>query len=234
MLKSILGSKVRMSQIFGAAGEVIPVSVISAGPCFVVQKKTQDTDGYNAIQLGYKQWREKNTSKPLIGHCKKAGLPALHFLHEVRVKDPSPYQLGQEIKLDVFAIGDYVDVTGVCKGHGFAGGMKRHGFAGGPKSHGQSDRQRSPGSVGGSTFPARVFKGLRMAGHMGNTQVTVHCLEVVSVDKENNLLLIKGAVPGNNKGILFINNTVKNVKPKQIVVKAPEPKKQQKPAKKAK
>ncbi|NOZ55576.1 MAG: 50S ribosomal protein L3 [Calditrichaeota bacterium] len=201
----IIGRKLGMTRIFGERGKAIPVTVIEAGPCYVTQVKTEDTDGYNAVQLGFDETKEKRVTKPVLGHLKKAGVKPLRVLREFRDFElEGELQLGQEIRVDIFKEGDKVSVTGFTKGRGFAGVVKRHGFGGGPKTHGQSDRWRAPGSIGQSSFPSRVLKGLRMAGRMGNTRVTVKNLEVVKVDPENNLLVIKGAVPGAIKGIVTI------------------------------
>jgi large subunit ribosomal protein L3 len=201
----IIGRKLGMTRIFGERGKAIPVTVIEAGPCYVTQVKTEDTDGYNAVQLGFDETKEKRVTKPVLGHLKKAGVKPLRVLREFRDFElEGELQLGQEIRVDIFKEGDKVSVTGFTKGRGFAGVVKRHGFGGGPKTHGQSDRWRAPGSIGQSSFPSRVLKGLRMAGRMGNTRVTVKNLEVVKVDPENNLLVIKGAIPGAIKGIVTI------------------------------
>ncbi len=201
----IIGRKLGMTRIFGERGRAIPVTVIEAGPCYVTQVKTEESDGYNAVQLGFDETKEKRVTKPILGHLKKAGVKPLRVLREFRnFQLEDELQLGQEIRVDIFKEGDKVSVTGYTKGRGFAGVVKRHGFGGGPKTHGQSDRWRAPGSIGQSSFPSRVLKGLRMAGRMGNTRVTVRNLEVVKVDPENNLLVVKGAVPGSIKGIVTI------------------------------
>lgn len=208
-MKEILGRKVGMTQIFNERGEIIPVTVIEAGPCFVTQVKTPKQDGYAAVQLGFKEVKPKRLTKPQLKHLSKKQLPPLGCLREFRVGDVSQYEEGQKIRVSVFDVGDRVDVTGISKGKGFAGVVKRHGFRGGPKTHGQSDRQRAPGSIGAGTTPGRVFKGLRMAGRMGNTRVTVQNLEVVLVDPERNLLGVKGAVPGAKNGVLLIKEARK-------------------------
>ncbi|MDZ7374938.1 MAG: 50S ribosomal protein L3 [candidate division KSB1 bacterium] len=201
----IIGRKLGMTRLFGERGEAIPVTVIEAGPCYVTQVKTEAKDGYNAVQLGFDEVKERSLNKPLLGHLKKAGVKALRILREFRdFQLDKPVEPGQEIRVDIFREGDLVDVTGYSKGRGFAGVVKRHRFGGGPKTHGQSDRWRAPGSLGQSSFPSRVFKGLRMAGRMGNRRVTVKNLRVVKVDPENNLLVVKGAVPGSVKGIVTI------------------------------
>ncbi|OQA90516.1 MAG: 50S ribosomal protein L3 [Elusimicrobia bacterium ADurb.Bin231] len=212
-MKQILGKKIGMTQIFTAAGEAVPVTIISAGPCVVTQIKTDSTDGYSALQIGFGVKEEKDVNKPLAGHMKKSGIGCFSKLTEFRISDPQKYKLGQEIKCDIFSEGDYVDVSGLSKGHGFAGVMKRHGFGGGPSTHGQSDRQRHPGALGAQR-PQRVLKGTRMAGRMGNEKVTVQKLEVAKVIPESNIMLIKGAVPGVKNGLLNIRETIKRIKSK--------------------
>ncbi len=199
-----------MTQVFDASGEVVPVTIIQAGPCIVTQIKTPERDGYAAVQLGYEEVERKRLNKPLLGHLK--GLPPLRILREVRVDDPSAYQVGQKVDVSVFRVGDYVDVIGTSKGRGFAGVMKRHGFRGGPRTHGQSDRARAPGGISASTYPGRVPKGKRMAGHMGGRRVTVLGLRVVEVDPERNLLLVRGSVPGSNGGLLQVRKSIKRRK----------------------
>lgn len=205
MIHGYLGKKIGMSQVFDEAGRVIPVTVIEAGPCTVTQIKTKATDGYEAVQLGFGEVRRRN--KPLSGHLKASRLS--RHLREVKADDVTQFQVGQRIGVDIFEPGERVDVIGRSKGQGFAGGVKRHGFSGGPRTHGQSDRARAPGSIGAGTFPGRVIKGLRMAGHMGDCRVTVKNLEVVRVDLERNLLLLKGGVPGAPNGLLLVRKTVK-------------------------
>lgn len=195
----MLGRKIGMSQLFQDDGEVV-VTAIEAGPCVVTQVKTEAKDGYNAVQLGFGETKRLNS--PQKGHLK--GLGQFKYLREVGVEDISSVQVGQKVDVDMFKPGDLVDITGISKGKGFAGVVKRHHFAGGPKSHGQSDRHRAPGSIGATTFPGRVFKGTRMAGHMGSKQVTVRNLKVINVDLDRHLLLVKGAVPGANKGLLLL------------------------------
>ncbi|MBE3587508.1 MAG: 50S ribosomal protein L3 [Thermoanaerobacteraceae bacterium] len=207
MPKGILGRKVGMTQIFNNEGQAVPVTVIEAGPCLVVQTRTPERDGYSAIQLGFGEKRERLVNKPLKGHFAKAGVRPLRFLRELRVEDAGQYQVGQEIKADVFAAGDRVDVVGTSKGRGFAGGIKRHGFHRGPMAHG-SKYHRRPGSLG-AKGPARVFKGRKLPGHYGVERVTVQNLEVVKVDPERNLLAVKGAVPGPRGGLLLVKETVK-------------------------
>ncbi|HEY84225.1 MAG TPA: 50S ribosomal protein L3 [Chloroflexi bacterium] len=211
-MKGILGKKVGMTQIFNEEGNVIPVTLIEAGPCYITQKKTQEQDGYSAVQLGFGEVSEKRVTRPRAGHLKKSKAPMLKYLREFRVKDHSDLKVGQVIDASVFEVGDLVDVVGTSKGKGFAGVVKRHGFAGGPKTHGQSDRHRAPGSVGAGTTPGRVFKGKRMPGRMGGERVTVSNLEVVIVDAERNLLAVKGAVPGAKEGLIVVKEARKTRK----------------------
>jgi large subunit ribosomal protein L3 len=198
-----------MTQIFDESGEVVPVTVIEAGPCYVTQKKTTEKDGYTAVQIGFGETDPKKLTRPEWTRLKANDLPALRHLRELRMSNTGDYEVGQKLSVDIFKAGDTVDVTGTSKGKGFAGGMKRHGFRGGPATHGQSDRPRSPGSIGAGTTPGRVFKGTRMAGHMGSQRVTVQNLRVVMVDPERNLLLVRGAVPGAKNGLLLIREAVK-------------------------
>ncbi len=208
-MKGIIGRKVGMTQLLTRGGEVVPVTVIEAGPCFVTQIKTIQADGYPAIQLGYGETRIKRLSKGIQGHLKRHGLPALRVLREVRLKNVEDYTVGQKLLADVFATGERVDVIGTSKGRGFQGGVKRYGFRGGPKTHGQSDRERAPGSSGSGTTPGRVYKGVRRPGHMGNRRVTVSNLSVVLVDPERNLLAVRGGVPGAKGGLLLITEARK-------------------------
>jgi len=208
-MKGILGKKVGMTQIFDERGEVIPVTVIEAGPCFVVQKKTIERDGYEAIQLGFEEVKPKRLTGGQRGHLRKSNLPPLRYLREIRASDLEEYEEGQKITVSVFDVGDRVDVVGTSKGRGFAGAIKRHGFKRQPKTHGQSDRERAPGSAGSTTTPGRVYKGKRMPGHMGNARVTVQNLQIVLVDPERNLLAVKGAVPGARNGLLIIKEARK-------------------------
>lgn len=207
MAKGILGKKVGMTQLFGEAGEIIPVTVIQAGPCYVVQKKTEETDGYSAIQIGFDEKRENLVNKPLKGHFAKAQVKTLRHLKEFAIDNADEFQVGQEIKADVFDLGEKVDIVGTSKGKGFAGGIKRHGFQRGPMAHG-SKYHRRPGSLG-AKGPARVFKGRKLPGRMGGDRVTIQNLEVVKVDTERNLLIVKGAVPGPKGGLLMVKNSVK-------------------------
>jgi large subunit ribosomal protein L3 len=199
----ILGTKLGMTQVFDETGIAIPVTVVQAGPCTVTQIKTQETDGYSAIQVGYGEVKEKALSKPELGHLKKSGATPLRHLHEYRFDSSSEYELGQAIKADAFQAGQVVDVIGTSIGRGFAGYQKRHNFKRGPMAHG-SKNHRLPGSTGAGTTPGRVYPGKRMAGRLGNSQVTIRKLTIVRVDAERNLLLIKGAVPGKPGALLNI------------------------------
>lgn len=208
MQKAILGKKIGMTQIFTQDGLVIPVTVIEAGPVTVVQKKTVENDGYNAIQVGFVDVKEKALNKPAKGHLAKAGVSPKKFLREFRLEDDSAYNTGDEIKADIFAEGDKIDVTGISKGHGYAGTVKRWGTHRGPMSHG-SGYHRGVGSMGACSTPSRVMKNKRLPGHMGVEQVTIQNLDVVKVDAEKNLILVKGAVPGPKGGIVTIKDSVK-------------------------
>ncbi|HEY8694557.1 MAG TPA: 50S ribosomal protein L3 [Chloroflexota bacterium] len=203
--EGLLGRKLGMTQVFEEGGVVRPVTAIQAGPCTITQIKTPDRDGYSAIQIGFGDAKKLN--KPEQGHLRD--LPRLRHLREVRLDSVSSYEQGQQIDASLFEAGELVDVVGTSKGKGFAGGVKRHHFRGGPKTHGQSDRHRAPGSVGAGTTPGRVYKGTRMAGHMGDVRVTVQNLKVVEVDTDRNLLLVEGAVPGADNGLVFIRKAVK-------------------------
>lgn len=203
MIAGIIGRKVAMTQIFGEDRTVSRVTAIEAGPCFVTQIKRIETEGYNAVQLGYGETKRLNA--PEKGHLKNVGM--LKHLREFDVDDISSIEVGQKVDVSMFKPGDLVDVVGISKGRGFAGGVKRHHFAGGPKTHGQSDRHRAPGAIGSTTFPGRVWKGLRMAGHMGHDRVTVRHLKVVRVDAERNLLFVKGAVPGAKNGLVTVRKS---------------------------
>ena len=207
-MKNMLGRKVGMTQIFKEDGEVVPVTVIEAGPLFVVQKKTVEKDGYNAIQVGFGDVKERRVTKPLKGHFDKANVAYRKFLREFHVENPDEFEIGQELKVDVFAEGDMVDVTGTSKGKGTAGVIKRHNFSRGRETHG-SKHHRMPGGMSAGTYPGRVFKGHKMMGRMGNEKVTTQNLEVVRVDADKNIILIKGAVPGPKKGLVSIKATVK-------------------------
>ena len=205
-MKGMIGKKVGMTQVFDQQGTVIPVTVIQAGPCYVTQVRNTERDGYVSVQLGYGETKPRKLTKGQLGHLQKADLPALRHLREFRLSDDVPIAIeeGQEIKVDVFEQGELVDVIGTSKGRGHAGTIKRHGFARGPKTHGQSDRMRSPGSIGMCATPARVLKGKKMAGRMGNDRVTVQNLPLVVVDAENDLIAVKGSVPGAKGSIVMI------------------------------
>ena len=208
MKKAIIGKKVGMTQIFDENGRVISVTVVEAGPCVVVQKKTVETDGYDAIQVGFGELREKLVNKPRKGHFAKAGVSLRRTLKEFRMEDVANYNVGDEIKVDTFEIGDKVDVSGVSKGKGFQGTIKRWNASRGPMSHG-SKFHRAPGSMGAASDPSRTFKNKRMPGHMGAKNTTVLNLEVVKIMPEKNIILIKGGIPGPNKGTVVIRNSVK-------------------------
>ncbi len=208
MKKAILTTKIGMTQIFNEDGVLTPVTVLQAGPCVVTQIKTVANDGYSAVQVGYGDIREKLVNKPRKGHFAKAGVPVKRFLRELKLEDAESYTLGQEIKADVFAAGDKVDATAKSKGKGFAGAIKRHGQSRGPMTHG-SKYHRHAGSNGSATTPGRVFKGKTMPGRMGNVRVTVQNLEVVRVDAEKNLILVKGAVPGPKKSLVMLKDAAK-------------------------
>ncbi len=207
-MDGLLGKKVGMAQIFTEKGEIVPVSVLEVGPCFVTQIKTAEKDGYTALQLGFEEG--KHLSKPARGHLKS--LPALKHLHEVRTSNIGDFQLGQKLSVNLFAAGDLVDITGTSKGKGHAGVVKRYHFKGGKKTHGQSDRMRRPGSSGATTTPGRVLRGMRGAGQLGNASATVMNLEVMQVDAERNVLMVKGAVPGTKDTLLFIRRARKEKK----------------------
>ncbi len=206
MIQGLVGRKLGMTQIFDETGLVHPVTIIETGPCVVTQIRTAEKDGYEAVQVGF--GLDKRLNKPEQGHRKASGFMS-RTLREVKADNIADFTVGQVITADTFSEGELVDVTGTSKGRGFQGGVKRHGFQGGPKTHGQSDRLRAPGSIGSSATPGRVFKGLRMAGHMGNERVTVQSLKVLRVDVERNLLLVEGSVPGPNNGEVLIRRAVK-------------------------
>lgn len=209
-MTGLIGKKIGMTQVFGADGSVVPVTVIQTGPCVVVQKKEKAKDGYSALQLGFGSKKNQRVNKPEQGHMVKAGKGAFQVLREFRSEDVAPYEVGQEIKLsDLFKVGDRVDVSGTSKGRGFTGVIKRWGFAGFPASHGTHEYFRHGGSIGNRSYPGRVFKGKRMAGHWGDERISVQNLEVVGVRAEENLLLVKGAVPGAKRGVLLIRRAVK-------------------------
>jgi large subunit ribosomal protein L3 len=207
MIEALMGRKLGMTQIFDESGQAIPVTVLKVGPCVVTQVRTQERDGYEAIQLGFEE--SKRLNSPDRGHQKAAGSSMRH-LREVKATDISGYEIGQVVDCSLFTVGGKVDVTATSKGKGFAGVVKRHGFAGGPKTHGQSDRHRAPGSIGSSATPGRVFKGMRMAGRMGNERTTVQNLTIERVDAEKNLLLVRGSVPGSNQSLVIVRSAVKS------------------------
>jgi large subunit ribosomal protein L3 len=207
--KGVLGEKLGMTQVFDDEGRMVPVTVVQAGPCVVTRVRTPDTDGYSAVQLGYGQIDPRKVNKPRTGLFEKAGVTPRRYVVELRTDNATEYELGQEITVAVFEAGQKIDVTGTSKGKGTAGVMKRHGFKGLGASHGTQRKHRSPGSIGGCATPGRVFKGLRMAGRHGNARTTVQNLTVHAVDADKGLLLIKGAVPGPNGGVLLVRNAVK-------------------------
>ena len=207
-MKNTIGRKIGMTQIFFEDGTLVPVSVIQAGPVVVSQKKTVDTDGYNAVQVAFEDVPERKLNKPKLGHLKKVGIASKRYLKEFRVDNPDEFEIGQEFTVADFEVGDFVDVIGKSKGKGTQGVIKRHGFGRGRESHG-SKRHRTAGGMGASAYPGRVFKNHRMMGRMGNEKVTVQNLKVVRVDKENNLLMVKGAVPGPRKGLLIVRKAIK-------------------------
>lgn len=207
MVNGLLGIKIGMTQVFSADGRVIPVTVVEAGPCHVVMKKTAEKDGYDAAQLSFKEAKEKHLTKPLLGHFKKNGAAPARHLAEFE-GDVASIEKGQELTVEIFKEGDMIDVTGMTKGKGFQGVVKRHKFAGGPATHG-SMFHRAPGSIGSSAYPSRVRKNKRLPGHMGNKRRTVQNLEVVGVRKEDNLLLIRGAIPGSKGSLVIVRKAVK-------------------------
>lgn len=208
MLKGLIGKKVGMTQIFDDDGLAVPVTLIEAGPCYVTQLRLPEQDGYSAVQLGFGEVKPKRLTGGQLGHLKRSSIPPLRYLREFREKDPEVKE-GDKVTVDVFALGDFVDVIGTSKGKGFAGAVKRYGFRGGPKTHGQSDRLRAPGSRGAGTTPGRVYKGAKGPGHMGNHRVSIQNLKVVLVDAERNLIGVRGAVPGAKGGLLMIKEVRK-------------------------
>jgi len=218
-VKGLLGRKVGMAQVFDENGIVTPVTIIEAGPCYVTQLKTEDSDGYTAVQIGFSEVKERRLSKGQQGHLgllkkgkgrkKGQNIPALRYLREFRTKDAAEHTVGQTLTVEQFEVGERIDVTGKSKGKGFAGVVKRYGFGGGIKTHGQSDRWRAPGSIGGTSGTSRVFKGKRMPGRMGNDRHTAQNLEVMRVDAERNLLAVKGAVPGAKGSLVVIRKAAK-------------------------
>lgn len=215
-MKGLLGYKVGMSQVFDETGSVTPVTIVQAGPCYVTQIKTVENDGYNSIQVGFAETSEKRLSRGELGHLGrlnsdgKTELPSMKHLKEFRVENVDGYEVGQELTVDLFEVGGKLDVTGKTKGRGFAGVVKRHGFAGGPKTHGQSDRWRAPGSIGSTSTMARVMKGMKMGGRMGNITKTIQNLQVIRVDTERNLIAVKGAVPGPKGGLVVLREATKS------------------------
>lgn len=204
-MKGIIGKKVGMTQVFDERGDVVPVTVIEAGPCYVTQVRSAERDGYTAIQLGFGETKPRRLTRGQLGHLQRNNLPALRYLREFRMREGEPdVEEGQQINADVFEVGDRVDVIGKSKGRGFQGTIKRHGFRRQPKTHGQSDRERAPGSIGAGSTPGRVIKGMRMAGRMGNDRITMQNLEVVVVDAEKNLIAVKGSIPGTRGGIVML------------------------------
>ena len=215
MKKAIIGKKVGMTQIFDETGKVIPVTVVEAGPCVVTQKKTTETDGYEAVQLGFEDVKESKLTKPEAGHLKKAGVEAKKHLKEFKLEDAATMNVGDVVKADTFAAGDWIDVTGISKGHGYQGVIKRHGAHRTDMTHGGGPVHRHAGSMGASSHQSRIFPGKIGAGQMGNEQVTIENLEIVKVDAELNMIVIRGAIPGPKGGLVYIRNTVKNHKVKQ-------------------
>lgn len=208
MKKAILGKKIGMTQIFTEDGNLVPVTVIEAGPCPVIQKKTDEVDGYSAVQVGFADKKERRSNKPEMGHFKKAGVSVKRFLRELKLDNAAELNVGDVLSVDQFAEGDVLDVTGTSKGHGYAGTIKRWGTHRGPMTHG-SHYHRGPGSLGACSSPSRVFKGKRLPGHYGVDTVTIQNLDLVKVDTERNLLLVKGSVPGPKGGLLVVKNAVK-------------------------
>ena len=216
MQKAIIGKKVGMSQIFDESGKVIPVTVIEAGPCVVTQKKTAENDGYVSVQLGFEDTKESKLSKPEAGHLKKAGTDLKKYLKEFKLNEAESMNVGNVVKADAFAAGDKVDVTGISKGHGYQGAVKRHGAQRTPTTHGGGPVHRHAGSMGSTSTPARIFKGHIGAGQMGVEQSTILNLDVVKVDAELNMIVVRGAIPGPKGGIVYVKSTVKNNKVKNV------------------
>ena len=215
MQKAIIGKKVGMTQIFDETGKVIPVTVVEAGPCVVTQKKTEETDGYTAVQFGFEDIKESKLTKPEAGHLKKAGVEAKKHLKEFKLESAADMNVGDVVKADTFAEGDWIDVTGISKGHGYQGVIKRHGAHRTDMTHGGGPVHRHAGSMGASSHQSRIFPGKIGAGQMGNEQVTIENLQIVKVDAELNMIVIKGAIPGPKGGLVYLRNTVKNNKIKQ-------------------
>jgi large subunit ribosomal protein L3 len=233
VLKAILAQKVGMTRVYDSHGNIIPVTVLQAGPCPITQVFTLEKGGYAAIQVAFGDVKVKSVNKATAGHFKKANVAPARWLREIRTSKAGAFQVGQALKVDSFAAGDYVDVSGISKGKGFAGAMKRHNFGGGPSTHGQSDRPRAVGSIGSNTYPGRVYLGKKMPGHLGNELVTVQHLEVVQVVPEKDLMLIKGALPGPKECLLTIRETNKKIKKRVIHAAEPGKKDKKKEAAKA-
>ena len=208
-IKGILGTKLGMTQVFDEENRVVPVTVVEAGPCVVTQIRTKETDGYDAIQIAFGEIDPRKANKPAAGHFKKAGVTPRRHVAEIRMDDTSAYEVGQEVKVDIFEGVTFVDVTGTTKGHGYAGAMKRHGFAGQGAAHGNQASHRRVGSIGACATPGRVFKGTRMAGRMGGNRVTTQNLKIQRIDGDNNLILIKGAIPGAKGSVVTVKTAVK-------------------------
>ena len=204
-MRGLIGKKIGMTQVFNKTGSLIPVTIVEAGPCVVTQIKTLDSDGYDSVQIGFSDLKNKHSNKALSGHFNKANSKAKKYLAEFKPVSNYDYKTGQEFGVSLFKEGEMVSVSGTSKGKGFSGVMKRHGFGGGPKTHGQREHPRSAGSIGQASDPSRVFKGMKMAGQYGNKKVSTRNLEIISVVKQNNQLLIKGAIPGANNGIIYIS-----------------------------
>jgi large subunit ribosomal protein L3 len=213
MVREIIGKKLGMTRVFSQEGNIVAVTVVEAGPCPIVQKKTKENDGYTALQVGFLKKKPTRVNRPLMGHFKKCGVGAFYVLKELRVEEVDSFELGQEIAVDMFQPGDLVDVTGTSKGKGFSGVMKRHGFRGAPGSHGTHEYFRHGGSIGSAADPSRTFKGKKMPGHFGNRKVTVQNIEVVEVRPEQNLIFLKGAIPGWRNGIVVIKQATKGIVP---------------------
>lgn len=203
-MEKLIGKKLYMTSVFDEGRKMVPVTVLEVGPCKVTQIKSAEKEGYTAVQIGYGKTREKRLNKPIMGHIQKAGVEPVSKMIEFRTDQVDNYKPGDELTVEIFKIGEFVDVSGLSKGKGFAGVVKRHGFGGGPKTHGQSDRLRTGGSIGAASDPSRVFKGMRMPGRMGGKRNTVRNLEVINIDKEKNLLIVKGAVPGARNSIIEV------------------------------
>lgn len=208
MKKGLIGKKLGITQVFSADDAAVPVTVIEVGPCVITQKKTEEIDGYNAIQLGFGRAKQKNVTRPIQGHLRKADKGFFRVLREFRMISPDDYEVGEELRADIFKEGDYVDVVGKSKGRGFAGVIKRHGFKGGKATHG-SMFHRAPGSMGASADPSKVFKGKKLPGHMGNSRKTVQNLMIVGVKPDKNLILVKGSVPGSRNSIVLVKSAIK-------------------------